>query len=198
MSTVETKQRLSAEEFFQFCHLPENRDRHFELTRGEVVEMSRPGERHGFVCANGVRILGNFAFQQRKGYVCGNDTGLVLERDPDTVRGPDILFYNEMRRYKDLSPGYSRQLPVLAVEVLSPHDQWAKVMRRLAQFLSWGIAVVWLVDPEGRSVTVHRANQLPQVFEGDDELIGEPELTGFRCRVVEFFNLPGEEEPAAH
>ena len=70
---------------------------------------------------------------------------------------------------------------------------WAKVTRRLAGFLGRGVAVVWLVDPEGRSVTVHRLNQLPQVYEGDDELTGEPELPGFRCRVAEMFYLPGEE-----
>ena len=51
MSTAESTRLLTAEEFYDFCHLPENRDRHFELERGEVVEMSRPGEvPHGFVC----------------------------------------------------------------------------------------------------------------------------------------------------
>jgi Uma2 family endonuclease len=185
---------MSAEQFFDWCNRPENRDRHFELERGEVVEVSRPGERHGFVCHNLNRILGNYTFQRRQGYVCSNDTGVILERDPDTVRGPDLVYYNQTRRFDDLSPRYPDRLPKLAIEVLSPNDKWAKVIRRLAGFLGRGIAVTWLVDPEGRSVTVHRANQLPQVFEGDDELTGDPELPGFRCRVAEFFYLPGEEE----
>jgi Uma2 family endonuclease len=193
MSTVAAKPRMSAEQFFAWCNRPENRDRHFELERGEVVEVSRPGERHGFVCLNVGRILGNYTYQRRRGYACSNDTGLILERDPDTVRGPDVVLYDQARRYDDLNPRYSDQLPTLAVEVLSPNDKWAKVTRRLAGFLSRGVAVVWLVDPEGRSVTVYRVNQLPQVFEGDDELTGDPELPGFRCRVAEFFFLPGEE-----
>jgi Uma2 family endonuclease len=79
--------------------------------------------------------------------------------------------------------------------VLSPNDKWAKVTRRITEFLRRGIAVVWLVDPEGQSVTVYRLNQLPQVFEGADELAGEPELPEFRCRVADFFYLPGEETP---
>ena len=45
MSTLVTSQRMTAEEFFDWCSRPENRDRHFELDRGEVVEVSRPGER---------------------------------------------------------------------------------------------------------------------------------------------------------
>ena len=79
--------------------------------------------------------------------------------------------------------------------MLSPNDKWGKVTRRIERFLGRGIAVVWLVDPEGRSVTVYRSNQFPQVFEGEDVLAGEPELPELRCRVAEFFFLPGEEEP---
>jgi Uma2 family endonuclease len=186
---------MNAEQFFDWCNRPENRDRHFELVRGEVIEVSRPGERHGFVCLNVGRILGNYTFQRRRGYACGNDTGLLLERDPDTVRGPDVVLYDQARRYDDLNPRYADRLPTLAVEVLSPSDRWGKVTRRIAEFLGRGVAVVWLVDPEGQSVTVYRPNQFPQVFEGSDELAGEPELPGFRCRVADFFYLPGEEEP---
>jgi Uma2 family endonuclease len=195
MSTVPINQRMSAEQFYAWCNRPENRDRHFELERGEVVEVSRPGERHGFVCSNVGRILGNYTFQRRQRYTCSNDTGLILERDPDTVRGPDVVLYEQARRYDDLNPRYSDQPPTLAVEVLSPNDKWAKVTRRLTELLRRGIAVMWLVDPEEQSVTVCRVNQLPQVFEGDDELTGEPELPGFRCRVADLFYLPGEEEP---
>jgi Uma2 family endonuclease len=68
------------------------------------------------------------------------------------------------------------------------------VTRRITQFLGRGFAVIWLVDPEGRSVTIYRLNQLPQVFEGADELPGDPELPEFRCRVADLFYLPGEEE----
>jgi Uma2 family endonuclease len=193
MSTVTTKEQMNAVEFFAWCNRPENRDRHFELECGEVVEVPRPGERHGFVCLNVGRILGNYTFARRRGYACSNDTGLILERNPDTVRGPDVVLYDQVQSYDALNPGYSDQPPTLAVEVLSPNDKWGKVTRRLTQFLSRGFAVIWLVDPEGRSVTVYRLNQLPQVFEGDDELTGDPELPGFRCRVADLFYLPGEE-----
>lgn len=192
MATVSTG-RMTAEEFFDFCQRPENRDRHFELERGEVVEMSRPGERHGFVRGNVARILGNFTFQRRRGYVCSNDTGLLLERDPDTVRGPDLFLYDEARRYDDLETKYPDRLPALTVEVLSPKDQWGKVTRRITLFLSRGVPLVWLVDPAGRTVTIYRAGQLPQVVEVDEELTGGEVIPDFRCRVADFFFLPGEE-----
>src|SRR5436190_20303722 len=107
MSTVATEQRMSAEEFFTWCNRPENRDRHFELERGEVVEVSRPEERHRFVCLNVGRILDNYTYQRRKGSACSNDTSIILERDPDTVRGPDVVLYDQVRRYAELNPRYS-------------------------------------------------------------------------------------------
>jgi Uma2 family endonuclease len=188
---------MTAEEFFEWAHRPENRERHFELERGEVVEVSRPGERHGFVCLNVGRILGNYTYQRRQGYACGNDTGLILERDPDTVRGPDVVLYQQPRRYDELRLRYSDEPPTLAVEVLSPSDRWGAVTRRITRFLQRGVALVWLVDPEGRTVTVYRAGQLPQVLEGTDELACEDVLPGFRCPVADFFYLPGEEQRPA-
>ena len=89
MSSVLTN-LMTAEEFYDWVHRPENRDRHFELEEGELVEMSRPGERHGVVCGNTSYILVGYTRKRKKGYVCSNDTGLILDRDPDNVRGPDI------------------------------------------------------------------------------------------------------------
>jgi Uma2 family endonuclease len=196
MTTLAT-QRMTAEEFFEWANRSENRDRHFELVQGELVELPRHGLRHGVICANAGWILGNFTFQQRKGYVCSNNTGLIMERDPDTVRGPDLMLFDDVHRYEELNPKFAEQLPKLAVEVLSPDDRWGKVMRRIAHFLSCGTPLVWLVDPEDRSVMVFRPGQLPQVFDENEELTGYDILPDLRCRVADFFFVPGEESPPA-
>jgi Uma2 family endonuclease len=187
---------MNAEEFYDWANRPENRDRLYELERGEVVEVSRPGERHGVVCGNVAWFLNGYVRQQRKGYVCVNDTGLILERDPDTVRGPDLMLYLEQRRYDDLNPKYSEQPPTLVVEVLSPNDHFQKVMRRVDRFLARGTRLVWVVDPDSRGVTVCKAGEFPRPLEGDDELVGGDVLPDFRCRVADFFYMPGEEAPA--
>jgi Uma2 family endonuclease len=191
MSTAESTRLLTAEEFYDFCHLPENRDRNLELERGEVVEMSRPGEIHGYVCLNVGVILALYARQRKRGYACSNDTGVIWERDPDTVKGPDIVFYDQNRKLEEMEVKYPARAPKLAVEVRSPNDRWGKVQRRISQFLKWGTSVVWLVDPEERAVTVFRPNHLPQVLEEDEELTGGDELPDFRCKVAEFFAMPG-------
>src|SRR5262249_56365654 len=80
---------MTAEQFFDWVNRPENAGKHYELERGRVVEVSRPGEAHGSVAANFTRLLLNYAFARKKGYVCSNDTGVIWERSPDSVRGPD-------------------------------------------------------------------------------------------------------------
>jgi Uma2 family endonuclease len=94
MATVGTR-LLTADEFYEWANRPDNRGRHFELERGEVVEIPPPGKYHGFVCSAVSRILGVFGVQRKKGYPCSNDAGMIVEKGPDTVRGPDVSFYED-------------------------------------------------------------------------------------------------------
>ena len=58
-----------------------------------------------------------------------------------------------------------------------------------------GVALVWLADPEDRSVTIHRPNEFPKVLDETDELTGDGVLPDFRCRVADLFTLPGPSAP---
>lgn len=192
MSTVTTS-LMTAEEFWEWTQRPENQGKWWELERGEVVEMPPPGELHGVICFLIARLLGNYVFDRGSGYVCTNDTGILLERDPDTVRGPEVMLFDERRRLADLSPKISEGIPKLVVEVLSPTDRPNQTIMRLRQYLDRGIPLVWLVDPESRTVTVHRPGQLPDLVKGDGELIGGEVLPGLRLRAADLFTLPGEQ-----
>jgi Uma2 family endonuclease len=191
MASVLTK-LMTADEFFDFVNDPRNRDRHFELEAGKVVKVSRPGELHGAVCTNGVRLLSNYTFERKKGYVLANDAGLVLDRAPDTVRGPDISLYLEARKLKDLEKKWPKRLPKMIVEVMSPNDRMGKMLKRIAKFLKKGIAMAWLLDPEDETLTIFLPNREPIVLERDEEVAGLKALPDFRCKVADFFAMPGE------
>ena len=190
MATVSTR-LVTADEFFDFVNRPENRDRIFELEAGEIVEMSRPGERHGVVCGNLAFIFGLYLRQTKKGRVLANDAGLLLDRDPDTVRGPDLSIYTDAKKYADLAPKWIEELPTLVIEVRSPNDIESRMIRRLNRFLDRGAKVVANVDPEARSVTVWWEGHAPIVFEDGEDLANLPGLPEFRCKVAEIFDLPG-------
>ena len=183
---------LTADEFFEFVHRPENRGRFFELERGVIRELPPPMMPHGVVCGNVGWILNDFVHHRNRGFVCTNDTGVILETNPDTVRGIDVSLYGELLAFSELPRKYSTRLPLLAVEVLSPDDRPGKTMRRVGPFLRQGISLVWIIDPEACDVTVHRPGREPYVVGGDEELTGDDLLTDFKCRVADFFKLPGE------
>ena len=191
MATVLTK-LMTAEEFYDFVNAPRNRDRHYELEAGKVVRVSRPSELHGAVCTNGVRMLSNYTFDRKKGYVLSNDAGLVLERDPDTVRDPDISLYLDNRKLKELDKKWPKRFPKLIVEVMSPNDRMGKMLKRIAKFLRKGVAMAWLLDPEDETLTIFMPNREPIVLERDEEVAGLKLLPDFRCKVADFFAMPGE------
>jgi Uma2 family endonuclease len=197
MSTETTTKRMTADEFADWVLRPENEARHFELYRGEVQEVSRPGERHGVICANVVTVLNLYKRETKKGYVLCNDPGVILERDPDTVRGPDVAYFSKRKKYEDMNPKFIEDPPALVVEVLSPNDRIGKVTRRVAEFLHAGVRLVWLLDPEARDVTVYPAGKPSYVVEPTGEITGEDVLEGFHCPVAEFFANGDEEQSAA-
>jgi Uma2 family endonuclease len=83
----------------------------------------------------------------------------------------------------------------LAAEVLSPNDRASQVLAKVDDYLRNGVRVVWLVDPESRTVRVYRPNQPTINLAADDEINGGDELPGFRCSLREFFLL--SQDPAA-
>lgn len=193
MATTRSKtKRMTADEFFDWVHRPENDGKDYELVRGEVVEVGRPGERHGVTCGNAGWILNGYTRQRRRGFVLTNDAGIILERDPDTVRGSDVQLFDEIRAFEDLNPKLTEGIPRLIVEVLSPTDRMSKVIGRIEEFLRAGVSLVWLVDPEDRNVTVFRQDRSPRVVTEDAELTGEDILPDLVCRVADFFFMAGE------
>jgi Uma2 family endonuclease len=191
MAIVETK-LLTAEEFWEWANLPENQDKNYELDRGEIVEVTRPAEYHGVICAWIAHLLWGYALQRGRGVLCSNDTGLLVERDPDTLRGPDLMFIDEPLGLDQLSRKFTERIPKLVIEVLSPNDRMTQLNRRIGQYLQRGVGLVWLVDAEVRSVTVYRRDRYPMVLDNSDELSGEEVLPDLRIRVSELFTLPAE------
>jgi Uma2 family endonuclease len=78
--------------------------------------------------------------------------------------------------------------PDLAVEVVSPYDLAYDVDIKIEQWLRAGVAVVWVVMPPTRKVTVYRGSSLqPQVLTAEEEITLPDLIPEFRCRVGEFF-----------
>lgn len=171
----------------EFMALPEPPDGSLqELVRGRVVIMPSPKGRHGFVCLAIGTELRNFVRPRALGFVASNDSGTILERNPDTVRGPDVAFYS-IRRVPELPDGYFEVPPDIAVEVLSPDDLTSKVQSKVKQYLRAGVPIVWVVDPEEQTVAIYTPNLPVRFLDVNDQLDGGDVLPGFQCPVINLF-----------
>jgi len=73
------------------------------------------------------------------------------------------------------------------VEVLAPDETVDDYEGKVAEYLSWGVKLIWLVDPNTETVTVVKSGGERKVLKGNDVLTGEDVLPGFKIRVKTIF-----------
>ena len=117
----------------------------------------------------------------------GAETGYHIAHDPDTVRDPDAAFTRADRIPATRVRGFFPEAPDLAVEVLSPGDRTNEVLAKVHDWLDAGCGVVWVVDPENTTVSVHRGRDRITVLGPSDILTGGEVLPGFSVPVERDF-----------
>lgn len=155
-----------------------------ELVRGRVVTLNMPFPRHGYYCAQIVCIAGNFAKDRDAGRVMSNDSGVVTDRGPDTVRGADVCYYSYARLPKGPIPqGYLSIVPEVIFEVRSPGDRWKEILTTVAEYLNASVLAVCVLDPQTQTLIVYRQDEPEQMLTVDEEL-HLPELHPDFCVTV--------------
>jgi Uma2 family endonuclease len=168
---------LTAEEFY---HLDCD---NCELVRGEVVQLMRPGFQHGRLAVRASRAIDAYAEEHDLGATVV-ESGFVLHRGPDTVRGPDVAFVCKARVVN--TKKFFDGAPDLAVEVLSPDARVGDLKARLRDFFAAGVRIVWVIDPEDETVTVHTKDSV-RVLHAPDVLDGGDVLPGFTLPLAKLF-----------
>jgi Uma2 family endonuclease len=122
----------------------------------------------------------------------GGITYQCFPDDPDKVCKADVSFIRLIRYTAEQAQqeGHVRIAPDLAVEVISPNDLYYEVESKVEDYLRAGVQLVWVVNPESRTVWVRRADGTGVTLHENDELTGEEVLPGFRSRVGDLFILP--------
>ena len=164
-----------------------------ELVRGVMHVMNSTFGGHGVVVENLLAALGPHVRKRRLGRAFGDNVGFQLDipgETRDTVRSPDVAFVRAER----LPPagiglrGWVRLAPDLAVEVLSPENRPAEMEARVADYLAAGTRLLWIIDPEARTVA-RRAptGPLATLMEGDTLGAGDV-VPGFAMPVADLFD----------
>jgi Uma2 family endonuclease len=184
--TTTADRLITAEEF---ARLPETEDgSKQELVRGRIETISPPPRfDHGLIQGQICFVLRLFLATHPIGRVT-TESGVVVGDDPDTVRGPDVAFWSFQRLPADVVvETYPAVAADLCVEILSPGEQYGRLQRKIGDYLACGVRLVWVVDPESRTVTVYRPDAPLTVLQDNDDITGGDVLPGFTRRVAELF-----------
>ena len=180
MSTLLESRLLTAEEYGR---LP-NDGRLTELVRGRIIELNRPFTSHGVYMNRIDYLMTQLVEQHRIVRIVVGDAGMVTQRDPDTVRGPDLAFYSYQRIPSGSLPdGYWPASPELVIEIRSESDRWKDILQKVAEYLSANVLSVAVIDPARQQVhlfsdtetTVLNATDLltfPEVLPGFEVVVG--------------------------
>lgn len=179
---MSTSTVITADEFASMSF-----DRPVELVQGEIVEMTNPGGWHGRICSRTSYVIEHWNESARSFYVLCNDSGVLVERDPDSVRGPDVMVIRRDRLPDGKIPRKHFTVPPdVAIEVKSPSDRWPEILQKVSQFLNAGVQEVWVVDPDHFRVHAYHVDDEPMIFNRADRLTSAF-LPGFTCDVSDLF-----------
>lgn len=188
MPVVATTPLMTAEELLA---LPEDGVERW-LIRGQLREkpMTVRNRWHSRIMARVAQLLLTWLDQQPqpRGVVLCGEAGCRLRRDPDTIVGIDVVYISaELAARESDETSLIDGVPVLVVEILSPSETQEQVDEKIDGYLQAGVALVWVIDPHDRTVTIYRPGQEPELVNVRQELTGEPHLPGFHVPAAHLF-----------
>ena len=178
--------RLTAEEFAR-----KHAGDYVELIDGNVATLTGTGgARHGAVCARSATLLGGFIDGHKLGVICSNNSFVVVARNPDRVRGPDIVYWAADRLPGGKVPDEELIFapPTIVVEVMSPDKEtYDDVFTKVGEYLTVGVTVDLVLDPDSQTVSTYRTTTGQQTFAADAALTLPDVLPEFAIPVRRFF-----------
>ncbi|MDA0832703.1 MAG: Uma2 family endonuclease [Planctomycetota bacterium] len=160
-----------------------------ELVAGRISILGQPDDAHGVIVLNLSKEIGEFLQAGGEGYACF-DLGLVVAREPDTVRWSAMAFFTEGERFAESDKLITDTRPALVVEVASSNARRRDMRERVLEYLRWGVNRVWVIDPDDRQVHIF-GNDLVTIHLGEHEtIVGHPVLSGLNVKVKALFAEP--------
>jgi Uma2 family endonuclease len=161
-------------------------DRLCELVDGVLVEKAMGYDESELAMLIGHFLLA-FVRPRKLGSVTGADGTVRLM--PGLVRIPDVAFVSRerLRGRKRPKQPIPDLVPDLAVEVISKTNTRKEMERKLGEYFSVGVRLVWYVDPKTRTVKVYTGVGRKVVLSEDQTLDGGDVLPGFALPLREIF-----------
>lgn len=174
---------LSVEEFEHLVQQPEYRGRHLEYIGKEMVEVVSY-DKATTIAARIMILVGAYIMQKKlEFHVSGANGGYEVG---DERYMPDVGFISKTKYPELTGAAWIPHAPDLAVEVLSPSNTAREMAIKVTNYLAAG-TLLWVVDPEDKTVSVHQTGQPALLLSGKAELTGGDLLPGFSTAINTIF-----------
>ncbi len=171
----------------------------FEIIDGEIIEMSPSVFGPSEIADTLMTALKLYAIPRKLGNAYMEIPFILPDTySPQWVKGsrvPDVMYFRaeKLAAYKSDTKGYRTlplmMIPDLVVEVVSPTDNYTEISKKITRYLSDGIKIVWVVDPQTKTVSVHLLGSKQQTnLSGEDKLTGGDVIPGFEITVASIFD----------
>lgn len=149
-----TKAIMSVEEYLRTSWPDGDR----EYVHGEVIEKPIPPFSHGELqILLGALFLKLASRPSAPRFIPVSEVRHRIA--PGVYRLPDLAVFLGARPVEDPP----ETPPFIAIEILSPDDRMAAVLEKLREYRDWGVAHIWVVDPEARRMYEFSSDGLREV-----------------------------------
>jgi Uma2 family endonuclease len=157
-----------------------------ELVDGVLVEKPM-GAKESILAGRLIRILGNFVDEYKLGEVGAPD--LTLRIMQGLVRLPDVAFISSAQVPGGELPAepIPELVPELIAEILSRSNTRSEMARKRREFFLTGTQLIWIINPNKRTVEVYTPAGRRVVLTESDTLTGGDVLRGFILKLSDFF-----------
>ena len=163
--------------------LADPRYRSCEVWDGIAVVKEPSGGWAPYVTMRLARRLVEHVETRGLGWVGGPDVGFLLRRSPDRVLSPDLAFVRGNRMAAPPARGFAEVVPDFVVEVRSPEQSERELLQRGLLWTSHGVAVVWLVEPDGSRIVALHPGAPARTFGPGDTVRANPVLPDFAVAI---------------
>jgi Uma2 family endonuclease len=171
----------------QLCR--ENPELRFETNaKGKLIIMSPTGSESGKRNGDLFGQIWYWNRQNKLGVVFDSSTGFKLSNG--ATRSPDVSWI-AIERWNSLSDkqkkGFAPIEPDFAIELMSPTDSLEELQKKMEEYISCGIKLGWLINPDAKFVEVYRFDRDKQVIYNPSSLSDEDLLPELAVDLTDIF-----------
>jgi Uma2 family endonuclease len=159
----------------------------FEIIEGELKEREM-SYLSSYVAERLVALLWQWVNLGHPGRVAGSAGGFtIFPWAPRDVRMPDVSYISLARLPEIPATGWVSIPPEFAVEVVSPTDLASAVQKKADDYIRAGVALVWVLFPNTRTVQILRADGTSDLVRPGAVISGEQTLPDFSVAIEDLF-----------